>query len=111
MTVAINEILKQIEFLSLAEQAELGAKISEQARQNLEAAPHNGLQVELEAASSAGINESVDAEEDDWIDTLDLQLMPWKQIATTRVSVREVGRLQPLPYDFGDFFDDEEEGE
>lgn len=111
MTIAISEILQQAELLSPAEKVELAAIIAEQARLEFEAIQHNGNQFESEPASSAAVKAGAEEEDANWIDTLDLKLMPWKEVTTARVRVQEAGRLQPLPYDFSDYFDDEEEGE
>lgn len=113
MTTAVGEMLKQAEQLSAEERVELATRLMEQARQSAEAASHNGRQAEAEAPPSGGTQESLgaDEEEEDWLDTLDLKLMPPKRTYTARVRFHYAGRLEPLPYDFGDFFDDEEEVE
>ncbi len=101
MTTAVSEILKQAAFLSAEEQQELAARLLEQAQRQAETEPQNGQQ---------DANPD-DEQEDDWLDTLDLKLMPPKRTYTMRVRYQFAGRMEPLPYDFGDFFDDEEEGE
>ncbi len=113
MTTAVSEILQQVEFLSPAEQLELTARLAERARQNAAAVPHNGHPREPVGAEppSADTEERAgeDAEEENWLDTLDLKLMPLNRTFTARVRFRAVGRLQPLPYDLSDFFDEEAE--
>ena len=113
MTIAISEILQQVKLLSPKEQLELAAKLTEQAQQTINAMSAQAGQAEAEAPLFLSREaEAIEEEEDaDWLDTLDLKLMPWKEITTARVRVQEVGRLQPLPHDFSDYFDDEEEGQ
>jgi hypothetical protein len=113
MSTAISEILKQAERLSIEEQLELAAKLTEQAQRRAEASPRNGEVTGAEAPSLPCLGEGVseNEEDEDWLDTLDLKMMPLKTAYTARVRFHYVGRLQPLPFDFDDFFDDEEEGE
>ncbi|MGH9844129.1 MAG: hypothetical protein ACREEM_35840 [Blastocatellia bacterium] len=114
--MAVSEMLKQAERLSADEQVELATRLMEQARQTAETLPRNGRPGE---ASGAELPAQLGVEarghendgEDDWLDTLDLKLMPPKRTYTARVRFHYVGRLQPLPYDFGDFFDEDEEEE
>lgn len=107
MTVAISEILKQVAFLSPAEQQELAARLTEQVGQNAEAMPVNGNLAAALSDSPQG-SASEGAEEANWLDQLNLQLMPLNQVKTARVQLRFVGRLEPLPFDFNDYFNDEE---
>ncbi|MCI0392315.1 MAG: hypothetical protein MOB07_26585 [Acidobacteria bacterium] len=113
MTIAVSEILKQAERLSVEEQLELAAKLTEQAQRRAQLSPRNGEVTGAERPSQPGLEEGVseEEEEDDWLDTLDLKLMPLEPTYTARVRFHYIGRLEPLPFDFDDFFDDEEEGE
>ncbi len=113
MTTAVRDILERAESLSSEEQRELAAMLIERAQRHAEVLSLNGeaLGAESLAQPSAEESESEDEEGDDWLDTLDLKLMPPKRVYTARVRFHYVGRMEPLPYDFGDFFDDEEEGE
>ncbi len=101
MTVAVSEILKQAAGLPVEQQRELAMQLLEQAQRQAETLPQNGQQ---DASPD-------DEQENDWLDTLNLKLMPPKRTYTMRVRYQFAGRMEPLPYDFGDFFDDEEEGE
>ncbi len=47
-------------------------------------------------------------EEETAIDVSSLALMPPKRTYTARATFHFAGRGEPLPYDFGDIFDDEE---
>jgi hypothetical protein len=113
MTTAVSEILKQAEQLSPDEQMELVTKLMEQARRRAESPLRNGEASGAESLSQPDAEEraSENGEEEDWLDNLDLKLMPPKWTYTAHVRFHYVGRLQPLPYDFDDFFDDDEEGE
>jgi hypothetical protein len=46
------------------------------------------------------VSAAEDEQEDDWLDTLDLKLMPPKRTYTMRVRYQFAGRMEPLPYDF-----------
>jgi len=114
MTTAVREILERAELLSSEEQMELATRLMEQARQSVKALPQNGLQRETSSAeppaqpgAEAGVSE--DDEDDDWLDTLDLKLMPPKRTYMAQARFHYVGRGKPLPYDFGDRFDTENE--
>jgi hypothetical protein len=54
---------------------------------------------------------SEDDEDEDWLDNLDLKLMPLKWAYQAKVKFYYAGRMEPLPFDFGNFFDDEERSE
>lgn len=101
MTTAVSEILKQAERLSPDEQVELATNLMEQAQRHAEASSQLCTEEDV----------SENEEEGDWLDTLDLKLMPLKIAYTKHVRYRFVGRMKPLPYDFGDLFDDKEEVE
>ncbi len=115
MTTAVSEILKQATVLPVEQQRELALLLLEQTQRHAETLPQNGGQnaspddEQLLPATQESRLE--DEPEDDWLDTLDLKLMPPKRTYTMRVRYHFAGRMEPLPYDFGDFFDDEEEGE
>ncbi len=107
MTVAISEILKQVEVLPLAEQLELAAKLSEQMRQNIEALPHNGSPAQAVEAASPALPDAED--DDDWLDGFRFNPVPPIDSYVIQVKFIDGGRGQPRRYDFGDLFDDEEE--
>lgn len=115
MTVVVKEILKQVAVLPVEQQRELAMQLLEQAQRQADSPAENGhYRAENDAAPlSPIINDDLSEAEpgDDWLDTLDLKLMPPKRSYTLRVRYELAGRLEPLPYDFGDFFDDEEGGE
>lgn len=116
MASALTEILKQAEQLSAEEQLELAARLMEQAQRHAEATPHNGRQGEAagtEPSSPPGAGESVSKndEEEDWLDAFSLNHVPPKASYVIKVKFVDGGRGQPRRYDFGDLFDDEEEGE
>ncbi len=55
---------------------------------------------------------SVHSEEsDDPIEGLELRLMPPNKTYTAQAHFYYAGRGEPLPYDFGDYFDDDEDEE
>lgn len=111
MTIAIREILQQVKLLSPKEQLELFATLAEQAQQTIKTMSIQAWPTEAEAPPMIGAEASASDEEENWLDTLDLKMMPPKRTYTVRARFHKVGRLQPLPYDFGDFFDHEEERE
>ncbi|MGH9930941.1 MAG: hypothetical protein ACREA9_17165 [Pyrinomonadaceae bacterium] len=116
MTTAVSEILKQAEQLSPDERLELAARLNGRWEQNAEPKTDNGNLPEAVAAPataqlSAEAGGSEDDEEDNWLDTLDLKLMPPKRTYMARARFHYVGRGKPLPYDFGDRFDTETETE
>jgi hypothetical protein len=113
MSTAVSEILKQAEQLSPDERVELMTGLMEQAQRRAAPPLRNGEASGAESLSQPGVEErgSENGEEEDWLGNLDLKPMPPKWTYTGHVQFHYVGRLQPLPYDFGDFFDDEEEGE
>ena len=104
MTVAINEILKQVEVLSPTEQVELAAKLSEQVRQNAEAVPRNGRRSELPTgepplSGAAADAPSAEAAEEDWLDVFSLNHVPPKRVYLARARFHYVGRGKPMPYE------------
>lgn len=105
MTLAISEILKQVELLSPNEQQELTATLMERARSS------NGHSTAAPPAPEPLANDAEAEEDDDWLDTLVLKPIPPKHTYTIKVKLIDGGRLEPLRYDFGDLFDDEEERE
>ncbi len=109
MSIAISEILKQAEMLSAEEQLELAARLTEQAQRRAEGAPRNGEVTGAEAPSQPCLEEVVSEEEEDWLDTLDLKLMPPKWTYQARAKFYYASRGEPLPYDFGDLFDEEDQ--
>ena len=111
MTLAISEILKQVELLSPDEQQELTATLMEKTQQR--ARSSNGHSTATPLAPKPLVNdaEAEEEDDDDWLDTLVLKPIPPKDVYTIKVKLVDGGRLQPLRYDFGDLFDDEEEGE
>ena len=111
MTIAISEILQQVKLFSPEEQLELVARLAEQARQTIKEMSPQARQAEADALPVMGAEGSARDEEENWLDTLDLKMMPPKRTYTIRARLHKAGRLQPLPYDFGDFFDHEEESE
>ncbi len=87
MTIAVSEVLKQAAFLSSAEQMELAARLTEQARQSAAAEPP--------VSAEAGDGEA----EEPWFSLSKLNRLPLNQAVTMRIRVRYKGRLKPLPYD------------
>jgi len=89
--------------------------LMEQARQTAEALPRNGHQREAPGAeppSQPDAEESVSEndEGEDWLDVFSLNHVPPKASYVIKVKFVDGGRGQPRRYDFGDLFDDEEEG-
>ncbi len=112
MTIAISEILKQVELLSSEERQELATKLVGSAQQSATALSPNGHQAEADAPPLISAEESAgeDAEEENWLDNLVLNRVPPKRTYTIKVKFVDGGRGLPRRYDFGDLFD-EEEGE
>ena len=110
MTIAISEILQQVKLFSPEEQLEMVARLAEQARQTIKEMSPQARQAEADALPVMGAEGSA-RDEENWLATLDLKMMPPKRTYSIRARFHKVGRLQPLPYDFGDFFDHEEESE
>ena len=108
MTIAINEILKQVEFLSPAERDELAAKLAEQVRPHNGATAHNGSVAQtLEAEPLA--QSDTEAEDEDWLDVFRLNHIPPKWTYTVEAQFYDGGRGKPMPYDLSDIFPEEEE--
>lgn len=101
MTIAISEILKQVELLSLEEQQELAAKVMEQAQRKAA----NGTSTTT--ASAASFEEDTDEEEG--LDVFSLNHVPPKDSYTVMVRFVDGGRGEPARYDFSEIFGDEEE--
>ena len=110
MTVAISEILKQVAFLSPAEQKELTARLTEQVGQNAEAMPMNGP-MNGESPYLNDQQEAMTTNEDNWWDVSTLNHVPPKWTRTARARFVYVGRAEPLPYYFSDFINDEEDAD
>ncbi len=105
MTVAISEILKQVAFLSPAEQQELTVQLTEQVRQYADAMPVNGSVNGPVNSNDAKPDVQPDAlatNEDDWWDVSTLNHLPPKWTRTAHAQFVYVGRAQPAPYDFSD---------
>jgi hypothetical protein len=104
MTIAVSEILKQAAVLSVEQQRELAMQLLEQAQRQAEMQPQTGHQDakpdDEPLAPAAQVSAAEDEQEDDWLDTLDLKLMPPKRTYTMRVRYQFAGRMEPLPYDF-----------
>ena len=94
MTVAISEILKQVAFLSPAEQQELAAQLTEQVRQTADATSMSGDEAE---------------NEDNWWDVSTLNHVPPKWTRLAHAQFVYVGRAKPASYDFSDIFNDDED--
>jgi hypothetical protein len=57
---------------------------------------------------SSAVQPDENAEEETALDVFCLQRVPPKRTYTMTATFYDAGKGQPLPYDFGDFFDDEE---
>ena len=105
MTIAISEILKQVELLSPDEQQELTTTLMEKTQQRTRSS--NGHSTATPLVPKPLANDAEAEEDDDWLDTLVLKPIPPKHTYTIKVKLVDGGRLQPLRYDFGDLFDEE----
>ncbi|MCG3161672.1 MAG: hypothetical protein JMDDDDMK_02869 [Acidobacteria bacterium] len=102
MTTAVNEIFKQAELLSAAEQSELAKMLLDQARLKAATSPD-----QLVSQEDAVPDEDADEDTEEPLDVFSLEVMPPKWVYTAQAQYHFVGRGEPLPYDFRDFFDDE----
>lgn len=113
MTTAVSEILTQTELLSAEEQLELATRLMEQARQNADATPHNGLSNEVsrvEPSPQLGEEERASEEEvEEGLDVFSLNHVPPKDSYVVMMKFVDAGRGEPTRYDFSGIFDDEEE--
>lgn len=106
MTTAVSEIFKQAELLSAAEQSELAEMLLEQARLKAATSPD-----QIVSQEDVAPDEDADEDMEEPLDVFSLELMPPKWTYTARAQFHFVGRGEPLPYDFSDFFDDEVDSE
>jgi hypothetical protein len=116
MTIAISEILKQVELLSAAEQEELAHKLMERMRQHSASQHHNGQTPDETGHSSppaqvSAASRSDEGAEDDFIeDVFSLNRVPPKHTYMARAKFHYVGRGKPMPYELDDDLRDEKEG-
>ena len=114
MTIAISEILQQVESLSLAEQRELAHELMARTRQRSASQPQNGKPAETGESSppaqpfTAGQGEE-EAADDFIVDVFSLNRVPPKRTYLARAKFHYVGRGKPMPYELDDDLRDEEE--
>jgi len=99
MTTAVSQILKQTKLLSPQEQLELVNELLA------------GTQQFAESVSLSETGGETDDEFEEVIDLSSLKRVPPKDSYEIKVTFVDGGRGTPRRYDFGDLFDDEEEGE
>lgn len=116
MTIAISEIMKQVELLSATEQEELTRQLIERTRQR-QASQHQNGQTPASASESlppaqalAVEQGSEEAEEEFITDVFSLNRVPPKRTYMARARFRYVGRGKPMPYELDDDLLDAEEG-
>lgn len=98
MTLAISEILKQVELLSPDEQQELKHVLDERLRAQPATTYSNG--VPKESTPVSVMLESDEAEDDDAIfDVHSLNRVPPKRTYLARAKFHFVGRGKPMPYE------------
>jgi hypothetical protein len=115
MSTAVNEILKQVDRLSMDEQLELAAKLNERLERHAEPDSDNGYlpepnEVAPEAETEAEARLYEETEDDEIPDVSTLNRVPPKRTYMARARFHYVGRGKPLPYDLDDDLcaDDEE---
>jgi len=113
MSIAVSEILKQVEGLSVDEQMELTTRLLEQVRQPIDPGIQNGQQAETDDEMSLRPEgESLEGDEgEEGLDAFSLNHVPPKRTYTAYARFYYAGRGKPLPYDFDGLFDDEDESE
>lgn len=115
MSIAVSEILKQVDLLPVDEQTELTARLIARAERSAGLTTKNGHQSGNDDGALLQDNVEMESLEDDEVeeglDVFSLNHVPPKRTYMAYAQFYYAGRGEPQPYDFDGLFDDEDENE